>query len=303
MVALPPVTCNSDAADGGTISPSLQPSYNLRQGYGQKNGDKKEMSPSVSAGLDQHHSKSFENHYLTNCRLTQVTEAIIKECQGKRKCSLMADKKSLSYTQSGLSPLMTNCQESSAGKNSRARSGSLSNQLKVQYTCASKHIFRNLPGKQLPSTKENDLESTNDITDDTNMINTANLTSAIDKIVISKGKNDGQEKHDTYEGSSEEEQLDPQASSMPGVSFDTSDQIWKSVESAIPTPVVVPSNYPSSSPSYRNEERKRTEVREAVTTQSSNCTVILEESKRREAIGFSGDWISAYIFISRRFTL
>lgn len=152
--SFPPVSCNSDDVNEGTISPSLHPSYYLRQGYEWKNGEwKKELSPSASAGLDQHHSKSFNNHYFTNCRLTQVTEAIVKECQGKRKCSLIVNKKSLSYTESGLSPLMTNCQESSPGQNPRARGGSLSNQLKIQYTCAPKHIFRNLPEKKLPPTK------------------------------------------------------------------------------------------------------------------------------------------------------
>ena len=169
-----------------------------------------------------------DNELLTNCRLTQVTEAIVKLCQGKRKCSLMAEKSVLSYTESGVSPLRTNCQESSSGRNVRLRTG-LSNQLKVQYTCASKGIFRKSSNSGQKSNNSTNPESDNEDNDE-NVIKTANPNAIDDTtVIIKKGRGGGdlesgtKKKDSDISDVSSEEQLDPQASSMPG--FDSSENL------------------------------------------------------------------------------
>lgn len=97
---------------------------------------------------------------FTNCRLTQVTNAIMRICQGKRRCSLMAEKSVLSTLTSGNSdypgldttctvvklmrqPEMGNHHDLKKLLKSRMMSGKIFyNHLKVQYTCASKNIFK-----------------------------------------------------------------------------------------------------------------------------------------------------------------
>lgn len=298
--SIPSVTCSQ------TITTSF-PSNSFYRNR-QKIPDKKELSESTTGHTstsDPSPSTPMDNvDELTNCRLTQVTQAIVRLCQGRRKCSLTVEKSVLSYTESGQSPLRTNCQESSS---SSKRIRGLSNQLKVQYTCASKGIFK--PATSLSSTNlspseknppdENEPDENTLI--DPSFKRTANPNAAKQSVIRNKkgdgeGRNesDGKKENDI----SSEEQLDPQASQMAGFESD-----WK-VESAIPTPVVVRSSYPSTSPSSSNEgERRDGRKNEEATTQSnSNCTIIVPPSSQStsESIGFSGDWISAYIFISRR---